>query len=268
MNYIAKRANDHDHKLKLQGQEFTCYSKKKLDQLYPGGGYRIVGEVCQNNKEAGIAQVLLEKKSHKVSQIGGHSKLLYSRSGYICVGDDLYVAVLKNRLPFLLLLLGMLAALAIGCVLIFGGGEGPIVIQPDHPLPSVDDNSNKIEDDDSQKADVEEGGGSVSMIYTLKADLNLATGEIGIYFKNPNASSHDVAIELYIVSGENQYLVAQSGLVKAGYALDTLTLLEDAPQLSEGIYTGFYRLHCYDPISGEMALVAPEITGVEITVTE
>lgn len=268
MNYATMRTTDHDRKLKFEGQEIFCYSKKQLDKLYPGGGYRVVGEVCHNNKKEEIAQLRINKESHKVSQIGGHSKLLYKRVSYVCVGDDLYIAILKNQIPFFIILFGLLVALALALTLTLGGEDGPIVIDPDHPLPDVDSNSTQIEDDDSQKPDVEEGGGSVSMIYTLSANVSLSTGEASIYFKNPNASSHDVSVELYIVSGESEYLVAQSGLIKAGYALNTLSLDKDGPQLSEGVYTGLYRLRCYDPVSGEMALVAPEITGVEITVTQ
>ena len=60
--------------------------------------------------------------------------------------------------------------------------------------------------------------------------------------------------------------MAKSGLLEAGYGLNTLTLSDDAPTLSEGIYTGIYRLHCYDPKTGERSLVAPSIAGVEVTV--
>lgn len=268
MNYATMQTTDHDQKLKFEKQDIFCYSKKQLDKLYPGGGWRAVGEVKHNNKKEAIGQLRLGNDSHKVAKIGDHNKLLYRRAGYVRVGDDNYIALLKSRVPFLIILLALLVGIALAGVLLFGGGDGPIVINPDHPLPDPDANSTPIEGDDSQKPDVEEGGGSVSMIYTLKADLSLSDGVVDIYFKNPNASSHDVAVQLYIVSGEQEYLVAESGLVKAGYALSTLTLSEDAPQLSEGVYTALYRLQCYDPISGEAALVAPEITGVELTVTQ
>lgn len=268
MVYASARTTDHDQKIKFEKQEVLCYSKKQLDKLYPDGGYAVVGEVKRNNKKEEIGQLRIGKKNYPVSEFGSNNKLLNSRAGYVRVGGDEFIAVLNSRVPFLIILLGLVVAIGLVLALALGGDNGPVVINPDHPLPDVDVNQTPIEDDDSAKADVEDGGGSVSMIYTLEAALSLTTGEIEIYFKNPNASSHDVVVELYIVSGEQEYLLATSGRVAAGYALSLLTLSEDAPQLSEGIYTGLYRLQCYDPISGEMALVAPEITGVNITVTQ
>lgn len=268
MIYAPTRTTDHDQKLKFEQQDISCYSKKQLEKLYPGGGWRIVGEVCHNNKEEEIGQLRVGKKNHKVSGVGGHGKLLNRRAGYVRVGEDEFVVILKSRIPFFILLLCLVSAISLTAAITLSGGGGPVILNPDHPLPDVDQNVTPIEDDNSQKADVADGGGSVSMIYTLEAALDLSTGEIGIYFKNPNASSHDVVLELYAVSGGEEYLLAASGRVAAGYALSVLTLSEDAPQLSEGIYTGLYRLRCYDPDSGEMALVAPEITGVTITATK
>lgn len=269
MIYAPSRTTDHDQKLKFEQQDVFCYSKKQLDKLYPEGGWRVVGEVCHNNKQEEIGQLRIDKKTYRVSKNGGHRGPLSRRAGYVRVGEDQYIAILKSNVPFLIILLTLVSGIGLTLALTLGGGgSGPVVLNPDHPLPDADQNVTPIEDDNSQKADVADGGGSVSMIYTLEAALDLSTGQIGIYFMNPNASSHDVVVELYAVSGGEEYLLAVSGRVAAGYALSVLTLDEDAPVLSQGVYTGLYRLRCYDPVSGEMALVSPEITGVNITVTE
>ena len=131
----------------------------------------------------------------------------------------------------------------------------------------MDSGAEKLEGDDSDKAQVEKGGGSVSMIYSLDASIVLSSGDITIYFQNPNASTHNVTVDMYIVSGGQEYLIAQSGLLEAGYKLESLTMLADGPALTEGMYTGLFRKHCYDPVSGEKAIVIPEIAGLNITVT-
>lgn len=268
MQYHILPTNDHDKKIRYEQVDIYCYSKKQLDKRYPAKNYRIIGEAKPKNKKEELAQLVLAAKQDPciISEFGSHSKLLYKRAGYVHVGGDEYVAMLKPRWPFLLLLSGLLALIALLLSLLLGG-NGPIVIQPDHPLPEKDPYTTPMEDDNSQKADVEKGGGSVSMIYTLEAKATLSDGVVEIYFKNPNASSHNVVTELYLVSADREILVARSGLIEPGFALNRLDLDAKAVSLSEGVYTGLYKLQCYDPETGERALVAPEITGVTVTVT-
>ena len=172
----------------------------------------------------------------------------------------------KGRCLILLALALLLALILFLLSLLMGGEKGPTYIDPDHPLPPVDTNAHPIEDDDTEKSNVAQGGGSVSMIYTLEAQVTLSTGDVVIYFKNPNASSHNVAVEVILISDGVEYPIAQSGLVEPGFELFELKKLEGSVELAEGVYTGLYRLQCYDPATGERALVSPEITGVNFTV--
>ena len=270
MLYHILPTNDHDKKLRYEQVDVYCYSKKQLDKRYgDGGSYRVVGETKTKNKKEEIAQLLLNKQNKPlvVCKPDLHNAILYKRAGYVHVGNDEYVALLKPRWPFLLLFFGLLTAAVILATMLMQQTEaGPVVINPGNPLPPRDPYVSPIEDDDTEKADVAEGGGSVSMIYTLEAKATLSSGEIGIYFKNPNASSHNVVVELYLLNGEDEVLVAQSGLVEPGFALDRLTLHSDAAVLTEGVYEGLYKVQCYDPVSGERALVAPQITGVSVSV--
>lgn len=265
--YRVLPTTDHDRKLKLNRQDVFCYSKKQLEKLYPEKDWRTVGEVCAGNRKEATARLKTDSAEFSVSDCGSHSALLWRKAGYARVERDGYVVLLKSRVPFLLILLGLLAALAVLLLLLLRPQE-PVVVEPDHPLPPRDPYVQPIEDDNSQRAEVPEGGGSVSMIYTLEASIDLSTGEVNIYFKNPNASSHDVVVELYIVSEGEEYPVAESGLLEPGYQLTRMELGADAPMLTQGLYDGLFRLRCYDPTSGERALVAPEITGLEITVIQ
>ena len=266
MQYHYTPMADYDQKVKLDGEQIRCYSKKQLDKLYPDGGYHIIGETKKKNKKKIFSQLQVRKTVLDICNPDQHSGLLYRRAGYVRVAGDDFIALLVPRWPFLLLLLGMVGILGLLLSLLLRGPVAPTPVTPDHPLPPEDVLSAPIEDDTSQKAEVPQGGGSLSMIYTLDAQVSLSTGEISIYFKNPNASSHNVALELIVISGDEEYVIAQSGLVKAGFALDKLEKLADSAQLAEGVYTGLYRLHCYDPVSGERALVSPEISDVKITV--
>jgi len=274
MQYSAISASHHDAQVKLKGETLECLSSKQLKRTYPRGGCKVVGEISGRKKKE-IGLLPHGKTEFSVCAPGAHSSLFWRQAGYLQVGPDEYVAVVKSRIPFLLLLLGLLALIALLLCLLLGGDDsgkvnpngpddrpsqdvqagpgqdGPTVIAPDHPLPPVDSGAEKLEGDDSDKAQVEKGGGSVSMIYSLDASIVLSSGDITIYFQNPNASTHNVTVDMYIVSGGQEYLIAQSGLLEAGYGLSHLTMLEGGPVLSEGLYTGLFRLQCYNPISGE-----------------
>lgn len=269
--YLLLSTTDHDQKVKIEKQELFCYSRKQLDKLYPDKDYKIVGETRAKNKKEAIAQLKAGEKTLDVSEFKSNSRLLNKCVGYARVNRDEYIALLRSRVPFLILLLCCIAALIIAVSLLMGAineePPGPVVIDPDHPMPTQDINATPNEDDNSEKAQVEEGGGSLSMIYSLDAELNLTTGQIRIYFMNPNASTHDVSLILYVVSGDTEVPIAQSGRISAGYSLTSLTMVEGTAALSEGVYTGYYMLSLFDPETGERALVQPEITGVQLVVT-
>lgn len=270
MNFQMLASDKHDAKLKLKGSPVECFSPRYLKNTYPRGGCKIIGELSGGSKKDSIGSIQLGRSVHDVSAVGQHNSLLWKTAGYLQVGEDEYIALLKSRLPLLIILLLLLLALL--ALLLMGGKDTPAnspgSISPDRPLPSVDAAAEKLEGDDSEKPDVKPGGGSLSLVYTLEASVNVSSGDIQIRFENPNESTHNVALDMYLVSEGKEYLVAQSDLLEAGYGLKHLKLLENAPELSEGIYAGLYRLHCYDPITGEELVLTPEITGVNVTVTK
>lgn len=261
--------NDYDQKLKLKKQHVHCYSKGLLKKRYSDKDFQVVGEAKSQNRKEAVAELVIGGETLTVSEAGGHSRLLNRTAGYFHVGGDDYVAILKSRIPFLLLLFALLAGLAAGIAVLVHLLAGPTapVIDPYHPLPAPDPNVEPIEKDNSSKADPGNGGGSVSMIYTLTAGLSLSDNSISMYFKNPNASNHDVVLELYLVDGETEIKLAQSGLIKAGYGLYEMTMIKDAAVLQEGNYQGKYKVLYYNPDTGERALVESDIDGLTIAVT-
>lgn len=134
------------------------------------------------------------------------------------------------------------------------------IITPDETLPP--DTTEAPETDDNN------GGGSVSMIYTLSAKVSLKNEKIGIMFQNPTKSTHNVMIELYVVSGGNEYLIGKSQLIPPGYQLSTLEYSDDNVTLVSGIYGGLYKVLFYDGKTGEKANVNSHIPDVKITVND
>lgn len=267
LKYFYKRAYDEKYKM-TKDKQIVCYSKKKLQSLYESeNDYKIVGEACLNNKKRQIAELIINEEDEplKVSRLNANSKVLYQKVGYVYVGHDRYVALIKSRVPFLIamfiLILGILVGLFLFWKVMF---QSVPVVDPDHPLPDNDTHMEKMEDDDTEK--VHSDGGAVSMIYTLSADLNLTTEQANIYFKNPNASNHDVMLHLCIVEDETLIPVAKSGLLKAGYALYTMDMMEDTVRLNKGTYDAAFVVYYYDPLTGEKALVESTIEDVTLNV--
>lgn len=268
--YIFKK--DYDEKYQVsKDMKVFCYSKKQLKRLCENEGeYKLVGETRKANKKEEIAQLLIENNDPMiVSEVKSNSRILYREAAYICVGKDEYVILLKSRIPFLILLFGLGLGIGTAVFVLWNILVNPIIptLQPDHPLPDEDPSVEIIEDDNTEQVESEEGGGSVSMIYTLEAKASLSNQKVEIYFRNPNASNHGVVLQLYVGSGENEVMLAESGLVNAGYGLYELELIPDVAILSEGVYDAFYKVLYYDTQTGEKALVESTITDVALTVT-
>ena len=278
MIYREIRAHDQKLKVKLENHEFSCFSKKELSNIHPEDNYTVVGEVIKNNKKRAIADFIAGEKTFKVSRYGKNGRVLNKEAGFVKVGENEYIAVLKSRIPFLLILaaLGIILLLLLAMLLQPEGDDMP-VINPNNPLPPQDQNAVIIDpnaplpedkDEEELPPDVEPGGGSLSMIYTLEAEISLSNGNISLYFMNPSDSTHDVVLEAYVVANGTEYLVAKSGRLPAGYSLPSMALITDNAVLSEGIYEGLYKVQCYNPQTGELALVAPQITDLTITVKQ
>lgn len=269
MNYNYVLLPEYDKRLKIKNQDFLAFSKKALKKHCKGKNYIVVGEVKKEKAQKTTNLLTVGGEQNNVKPLGSYSSLLNRKAGYVCVGGDNYVAILKSRVAFLLLFVALLAGIAVGGYILWSmltGNDVP-VISPDHPLPDVDSNIEEIEgDNDTPNSNISEGGGSVSMIYSLKAEIDLTDSNIDILFKNPSKSNHDVALELYVAKDGERVLIAQSGRIPAGNMLRDMDLMPDAAILSEGVYEGVYKVIYYNPQTGERALVESDITDVEVVV--
>ena len=272
--------NDYDEKLKFDDKKCFVYSKKKINELYKYRQKYLLSGVAKEKGNNPIGTLVLgEGVELKVFNRDDVSKVLYREVGFACVGDDEYVAIVKSRIPFLIWFLCI-----VGAIILVGFGihhildKGPVVpvdtsssptsIVPDFPLPATDPNIEEVDSNvKTSQADVpKDKSGSAGLVYTLSADATLSTKRVAMMIENPAASNQALTIELLIVSNGKEYSIAKSGLVTAGTRLKTMNLNLQNLSLSEGIYTGLYRINFYNPASGEKALVQSELTNVKITV--
>ena len=259
-----------DHTLKYNDREIAYFTKKELKNQYPDEGYRVVGETKKKvkNKKV-IGKLIVDDESYDVVETGTYGKLLYARKGYAAVGGTNYVALLKSRLLFIILLFLLLCGLVIGGLFLLGilpcknGNE-----EQENPIRKPDPYLETLPDESVPMADNEDGGGTVSMIYTLEAEIAKNSGIAEIYFKNPSVSNHDVSIDFYVLSSGERVLLGSTGLIPPGNGVSRIDVTSDEIELPVGKYQGLYRLSYYNHKTGEKALVASEITDVMITVKE
>ena len=268
MQHRAMFQSDYDQKVKIEKRAVFCYSGKQLRKKHPDRDFVLSGELLSNKAKDQEDTIVVQEMTLPISPVGKHSRLLYQEVGYLKTDDGTYIAILKNRIPFLMILVLLLAALILTGWMIYERffNDSIPTINPYHPLPKEDIYVTENKDDEETKIESEEGGGSVSMIYTLTAELSLDDGKIAMYFKNPNASNQDVMIELYLSTDQGEILIAKSGRIPTGYTLTQMDQIKDAAILQEGQYPAFYKVRCYNSLTGERALVAPTIQDITVNV--
>ncbi len=281
--YQPQLHNDYDVRVKVGKRYAYCYSARQLARRHPDGNYEVVGEALhyseadaslsaserkQDKKHSPIGEMTYAGRLHGVYSLGSFSHILYYEAGYLAVGEGKYICLLASRIPFLVTVTSITVATIVAIILIISLWPKPNVIAPDHPLPEKDPNAGKIEDDDTEKIETEEGGGAISPYYQLVAKVDLSEKTVEVWLRNPNKSTQDMQVELYVRSGDQTYLIAQSGLIEVGYGINEMTYSDKEASLTEGVYTGRFVVYAFDPVTGQMSNICLYLDGVEITVTE
>ena len=104
--------------------------------------------------------------------------------------------------------------------------------------------------------------GSVTMGYKDEVIAHLSTHEAELYYSHDANSTHDVAIQLIIVSDGSEYLLGQSGAIRPGQELTSMALGELEGSLSVGAYSGMLRLNFFN---GETEMTNM-VTDIPVTV--
>ena len=133
--------------------------------------------------------------------------------------------------------------------------QGSEVLIPDLAPEETEANVETIPNDTGTKAD-SANGGSVRLIYSDQVSVDISEETASLYFGNPGRSNQDMILRIVI----QEEVIAQSGLIPAGYQVETLDLLPDAASmLQAGTYSGKFVLYYYDQENEERATVNTEI---------
>lgn len=165
----------------------------------------------------------------------------------------------KKLIPILAVI--TVIALSVTVWALFFRESGP-VLAPDYAPQEEEQHAETIPNDDGEKMEQPDGGGSVSLSYSREVTIALGEKTAKLYFANPGKSNQDIVLQLVV----QDQVILQSGTLKPGNQVTSLELLNGAAKmLSEGGYEGKFVVLYYHPETGEKAVVNTEIP-VSITV--
>ena len=263
MRIILKE--NYNKSVRINHRDVKCYSRKMLKELYPGGNYSIVGETFENNNKKKIDTINIAEKELIVSKYGKNNSIIYAKSGYVAVGENEYLVILRNRVPFILLFCGIATFGIILGILGYKMLFNTPVVAPEYPLPLEDDKSTDIKNDNS--INIKPGKKNHASIKVAReVSIDLKSKEIKFIYQNFNSSNKDVVVTLCVVKGDNEYVIARSGLIKVGKEIKTMDLISDNIKLTQGVYKGRIKIDFYDENTGEKAATSTDFDDVEITV--
>ena len=172
----------------------------------------------------------------------------------------------SSKIKIIIIVLIFITAAAIGVTiwaLFFRGKEEP-VLAPDYAPQEEEQYAEDIPDDEGEKLESPEGGGSVSLTYSREVSIDLGERKAELHFGNPGKSNQDMVIQIVIQDN----VIVQSGTLKPGKQVNSLELLADAEdKLTAGAYDGRFNILYYDQETGEKAIVNTEIP-ITVDVTE
>lgn len=164
----------------------------------------------------------------------------------------------RNRMNPLIPILLCITFVAVGITvwaLFFRESSSP-TLTPDYAPHEMEQNAEAIPDDNGDKMENPEGGGSVSLTYSNKVTIDLSDKAASLYFANPGKSNQDIVVQITI----QDTIILQSGTLVPGQQVKLLDLLEGAEDmLQPGGYEGKFIVLYYDQTSGEKAMVNTEI---------
>ena len=169
----------------------------------------------------------------------------------------------KDNSKKLIPILAVITVIALGVTVwaLFFRENGP-VLAPDYAPQEEEQHAETIPNDDGEKMEQPDGGGSVSLSYSREVTIALGEETAKLYFANPGKSNQDIVLQLVV----QDQVILQSGTLKPGNQVTSLELLNGAAKmLSEGGYEGKFVVLYYHPETGEKAVVNTEIP-VSITV--
>lgn len=200
--------------------KWKYFSKKAMKELFPEGGFKIIGEVIEKpgkNREMPILNK--DEKQLFVQPLKTYKKVLYKKIGYIWSEEyQGYVVIKKNN--WLVLLLSLLALLLLigGIYWMLGNGK-----------PNIDPNASTYESKISRPADMDQS----KILIPGYRDWNMEAGTDEVYIALYNPKDNPCYFQFNVILNETGEILFETDLVPPGSAVTTVKLPRN---FKKGIY--------------------------------
>lgn len=202
------------------GIAVPCYKKKQMDELYPAGGFSVVGQLGKGRDEIGSLS-----SDGKTESVYAVSKMPHtSIKGYVPVGENEFLVVVKDVLLLWLLLLLLLLALAaaLGFGIHYAVTTGTEPEAPTQGVGVVDENALPGEGELSVPEKTETKGRQIKINGIPEMPLVAGQREQNFVFSNPESNPCYHKIE--IVLDDTGEVLYTSNLLPPGYSISQFTL--------------------------------------------
>lgn len=208
------------------------YKKKELKALYPAGGYAVRGQIGGGRDRVGTllttdvagAADEVPSASNTAEPVYAVSKMPHAVvTGYVPVGADEYIAVVKDVLALWILFAALaLLLLALCGFLIHSAVTGEPEPTPAPAPGSIDTNAQLGEGELSVPAKTETKGKQIKV--NGIATMNLKAGQIEQNFVFSNPEENPCYFKIEIALQDTGEVIYTSGLLPPGYSISKFNL--------------------------------------------
>ena len=258
--YIGEERKIYGTKFKIsKDKELDCLSKKQIKILYPKKDYKIVAEYAAGSPKSPAG--ILEYKNSKLelSANKSHNRAVYSEKGFVSVGEDSFVVLLKNTLAVRTIAAVLcIAFIAAGAILMVSFlGQKDIVAIEDEQIAAGGVEEAALPDLEEGAVDWEgvkpanTGGLTAGIAIPGYKSISIEAGatDVKVNLQNPEGNPCYFVISLLLDDGTALY---QSKMIEPGKGLYEIEL---SKALAAGEYPATvkyetYSLDSLNPLNG------------------
>ncbi len=236
------------------GHQIKCYTKKQIKSLYPGGDFERVAEFAPGSKKQKIGK-LEGGKARPLYAYGTHSRIFFQEKGFAAVGEDSYVALLKNMLlPRVAILAACLVLIAAATVFALNMDKGQqMAAMSDEPVAEagrqLELEEGAVDWEGIQAADT--GGVVPGIAIPGYKSITVDAGktDVKVNLQNPEGNPCYFEISLLLADGTELY---KSKMVEPGKGLYDISLSKplDVGEYDAVVKYNTYSLEGLNPMNG------------------
>lgn len=198
----------------------SYYKKKEMDDLYPAGGFNVCGQLGKGRDEIGVC---VAADAHET--VYAVSKMPHAVvKGYVRVGENDYLAVVKDVLALWLFLIVLALLLLAGLgLLIHNVVAASGTPEPETKAPGVvDSNAVYGEGQISVPEKTDTRGRQIKVNGIAEMNLKAGVREQNFVFSNPEENPCYFQIE--VVLSDSGEVIYTSNLLPPGYSISNFSL--------------------------------------------